>query len=159
MAEGEELQSGGDRMITCQSCGGEFLFSEHEQRFFAEMGFVTPRYCPACRKARKRNGTNRSREWKEFYEVTCDRCGAQTTVPFKPVHGRPVYCKTCLQEVRENQESAAGNRFSPGGDSHSIVGLGYSRIEDSERPYDALDEAVEGLLDTLFGQEEGSPEP
>jgi hypothetical protein len=31
----------------------DFVFSESEQRFFAEKGYTPPRRCPACRKARR----------------------------------------------------------------------------------------------------------
>lgn len=48
----EDIQ--GSMKLSCQQCGGSFDFSENEQRFFAEMGFVTPRYCPTCRKNRKK---------------------------------------------------------------------------------------------------------
>jgi len=30
-----------------------------------------------------------------MFPVTCAACGAETTVPFKPREGRPVYCKDC----------------------------------------------------------------
>jgi CxxC-x17-CxxC domain-containing protein len=29
--------------------------------------------------------------------ATCSQCGKETTVPFKPTQGRPVYCKECFQ--------------------------------------------------------------
>jgi CxxC-x17-CxxC domain-containing protein len=28
--------------------------------------------------------------------VTCAQCGQQTTVPFYPSQGRPVYCRACF---------------------------------------------------------------
>jgi CxxC-x17-CxxC domain-containing protein len=27
----------------------------------------------------------------------CSACGKETTVPFKPTQGRPVFCKECFQ--------------------------------------------------------------
>jgi CxxC-x17-CxxC domain-containing protein len=30
--------------------------------------------------------------------ATCSQCGKETTVPFKPTQGRPVYCKECFQQ-------------------------------------------------------------
>ena len=41
---------------------------------------------------------------REMFDVTCDKCGAKTQVPFKPIEGRKVFCKTCYEEVR-NQKS------------------------------------------------------
>ena len=29
--------------------------------------------------------------------TTCSACGKETTVPFKPTQGRPVFCKECFQ--------------------------------------------------------------
>jgi CxxC-x17-CxxC domain-containing protein len=29
--------------------------------------------------------------------ATCSQCGKETTVPFRPTQGRPVYCKECFQ--------------------------------------------------------------
>jgi CxxC-x17-CxxC domain-containing protein len=34
---------------------------------------------------------------REFFPATCASCGAQTTVPFKPMNGRPVRCRPCFQ--------------------------------------------------------------
>ena len=35
------------------------------------------------------------------YEVTCARCGKETTVPFKPKYQRPLYCLDSYTEWRE----------------------------------------------------------
>jgi CxxC-x17-CxxC domain-containing protein len=29
--------------------------------------------------------------------TNCSACGKETTVPFKPTQGRPVFCKECFQ--------------------------------------------------------------
>jgi CxxC-x17-CxxC domain-containing protein len=29
--------------------------------------------------------------------TSCSACGKDTTVPFKPTQGRPVFCKECFQ--------------------------------------------------------------
>jgi CxxC-x17-CxxC domain-containing protein len=87
-----------DKTLTCVECGQEFTFTAGEQEFFAQKGFTNePKRCKAC-KGRQRSATgNRS---QEQHEVTCSQCGQRTTVPFKPVLDRPVYCKTCYQERR-----------------------------------------------------------
>ncbi len=38
------------------------------------------------------------------YEAICSRCGAQTHVSFKPDGIRPVYCKKCLSEIKEEKK-------------------------------------------------------
>lgn len=38
--------------IKCQDCGKIFVFTENDQRFYEEKGFVPPKRCKACRNAR-----------------------------------------------------------------------------------------------------------
>ena len=38
--------------IKCQDCGKEFVFTEKDQKFYEEKGFVPPKRCKACRNAR-----------------------------------------------------------------------------------------------------------
>jgi len=33
-------------------------------------------------------------------KTVCSQCGKETTVPFKPTQGRPVYCRECFQQRR-----------------------------------------------------------
>ncbi len=33
-------------------------------------------------------------------KIRCSQCGKETTVPFKPPQGRPVYCRECFQARR-----------------------------------------------------------
>lgn len=37
---------------------------------------------------------------RQDFAATCAACGAQTTVPFKPTEGRPVYCRDCFRANR-----------------------------------------------------------
>ncbi len=98
-----------DKYITCRDCGSEFLFSVSEQEFYAEKGFENePARCPACRQARKqsRNGGGggggfRPRDNnRQQFPATCAACGRETTVPFEPTAGKPVYCRDCFQQRR-----------------------------------------------------------
>ncbi len=34
------------------------------------------------------------------YPARCAACGTETTVPFKPTEGRPVYCRDCYRNKR-----------------------------------------------------------
>jgi CxxC-x17-CxxC domain-containing protein len=42
----------------------------------------------------------RGRGPREMFDATCAQCGAETRVPFKPVAGRPVYCRDCYGSKR-----------------------------------------------------------
>lgn len=46
-------------------------------------------------------------------EVTCTECKKQTTVPFTPTPGKPVYCNDCFKKKRETR--GAGGRGGPRG--------------------------------------------
>lgn len=41
-----------NKKITCQDCGKIFIFSEKEQAFYEENGYVPPKRCKSCRNAR-----------------------------------------------------------------------------------------------------------
>jgi len=43
-----------DQLIKCVECGHEFLWTEADQRFYREHGWVAPRRCKACRQRRNR---------------------------------------------------------------------------------------------------------
>ncbi len=83
-----------DKKIICVECGTEFIFTVGEQEFYAQKGFTNePKRCRSCKAARKTGS-------REEHEVICSGCGQKTTVPFKPVLDRPVYCRACYQTRR-----------------------------------------------------------
>ena len=86
-----------DRNLTCADCGETFVFTAGEQEFYASKGFSSdPRRCPECR--RKRKTARDSGAPREMYDITCDRCGQQDRVPFKPRGDRPVLCSECFKK-------------------------------------------------------------
>ncbi|MCC7570740.1 hypothetical protein KO465_05315 [Candidatus Micrarchaeota archaeon] len=40
---------------------------------------------------------------REMHKVKCAECGKECEVPFKPTEGRPVYCRECFQNHREDR--------------------------------------------------------
>ena len=48
----------------------------------------------------------------EMHDVTCDKCGKQCQVPFKPTLGKPVFCSDCF---RKNEGSRNQDGFSQSG--------------------------------------------
>jgi CxxC-x17-CxxC domain-containing protein len=39
-----------------------------------------------------------------MFEIKCNECGENATVPFKPKEGKPVYCSACFSKrVSENR--------------------------------------------------------
>jgi len=51
-----------------------------------------------------RRGGYRRDEPREMHSAKCSDCGAETTVPFKPTEGRPVYCRECYQKHKPARE-------------------------------------------------------
>ena len=45
-----------------------------------------------------------------LYDAVCSLCGKKTKVVFPPDGSRPVYCKSCLKKVREEQAKGAGQK-------------------------------------------------
>ncbi|MEE8168372.1 MAG: CxxC-x17-CxxC domain-containing protein [Candidatus Hydrothermarchaeales archaeon] len=88
-----------EKVLVCEDCEEEFVFSAEEQEFFTEKGFQTPKRCKPCRSKRKeRRGGRGFGGPREMHKVTCSECGQETEVPFKPTGDRPVYCRECYQK-------------------------------------------------------------
>ncbi len=89
-----------DKVVKCMDCGAEFVFTAGEQLFFADKGFKNePKRCKPC-KARRNQRLSGQRYQRVETTTVCSQCGKETTVPFKPTQGRPVYCRECFQQRR-----------------------------------------------------------
>ena len=90
-----------DKTLVCRDCAREFTFSSGEQDFYASRGLVNePKRCPECR-ANRRVERSGGTDTRRVYSAICATCGAETTVPFEPTQGRPVYCKDCYTKNRQ----------------------------------------------------------
>lgn len=45
-----------------------------------------------------RGDLRKSRQSPELHRVTCDGCGIECEVPFKPTSSKPVYCSDCFKK-------------------------------------------------------------
>jgi CxxC-x17-CxxC domain-containing protein len=91
-----------DKVLKCADCGSEFVFTAGEQMFFADKGFKNePKRCKGCKSKRGQgSGSSSGNFQRSETKTTCSQCGKETTVPFKPTQGRPVYCRECFQQRR-----------------------------------------------------------
>jgi CxxC-x17-CxxC domain-containing protein len=103
-----------DRNIRCVDCGENFIWTAGEQVFFHDKGLKNePKRCKGCKQAKNERlaaiAAAQSSGVRQRIEVSvqCAQCGQQTTVPFYPSQGRPVYCRTCFLAAREVDSSAA----------------------------------------------------
>jgi CxxC-x17-CxxC domain-containing protein len=97
-----------DRILKCSDCGNDFIFTAGEQLFFFDRQFKNdPKRCKLCKA--KRAGLGRTAEGASAPKLPlsrtetrtqCSACGIETTVPFKPTQGRPVFCRSCFQLKR-----------------------------------------------------------
>jgi CxxC-x17-CxxC domain-containing protein len=87
-----------DKTLVCVECQKPFTWTAGEQLFYADKNFKNePKRCKDCKAKRS---TRMGHTTKERVETTavCSQCGKETTVPFRPTQGRPVYCKECFQQ-------------------------------------------------------------
>jgi len=100
-----------DKVLKCVDCGSDFVFTAGEQLFFHDKQFKNePKRCKACKQ--KRATMLGAAPGNSYHKVetrtVCSNCGKETTVPFKPTQGRPVFCRECFQQKRVTPAPAAG---------------------------------------------------
>jgi len=92
-----------DKTLVCRECGREFTFTVGEQEFYLSRGLLNePSRCLECRATRRRERRGGSTGTRQGYTATCAACGKETTVPFEPKEGRPVYCKECYTKMKKS---------------------------------------------------------
>src|SRR4029450_6096881 len=91
-----------DKVLRCVDCASEFIWTAGEQLFFADKQFKNePKRCKMCKAKRANRGAaGPSMRERVETQTTCSACGKDTTVPFRPTQGRPVFCKECFQQRR-----------------------------------------------------------
>jgi CxxC-x17-CxxC domain-containing protein len=97
-----------DKVLKCAECGQEFVFTAGEQMFFADKGFKNePKRCKDCKAKRSQApGQAAATFQRAETKTTCSQCGKETTVPFRPTQGRPVFCRECFQQRRSMGSTA-----------------------------------------------------
>ena len=95
-----------EQSILCIDCNSNFVWSIGEQTFYRDKGLKNPpKRCKECKQAKNERlaaiAAAQAAGIKQKIEVAvnCARCNSQTTVPFYPSQGRPVYCRSCFLEM------------------------------------------------------------
>ena len=103
-----------DLTIKCVDCAGDFVWTAGEQVFFHDKGLKNePKRCKPCKQAKNERlaaiAAAQAAGMRQRIEVsvTCAQCGQQTTVPFYPSQGRPVFCRSCFLASRGSEEQDA----------------------------------------------------
>jgi CxxC-x17-CxxC domain-containing protein len=55
-------------------------------------------------------GGRGGRERLEMHDVTCDKCGKECQVPFKPTGDKPVFCSNCYEKQEGSRSRSFGDR-------------------------------------------------
>src|ERR1700687_3591317 len=111
--QGESESEFDDRNIKCVDCGESFIWTAGEQTFLHDKGLKNePKRCKGYKQAKNERlaaiAAAQSSGVRQRIEVSvqCAQCGQQTTVPFYPSQGRPVYCRACFLAARGTDASA-----------------------------------------------------
>jgi CxxC-x17-CxxC domain-containing protein len=76
--------------------------------FYADKNFKNePKRCRGCKSKRAQLGPPAARERIET-RTTCSACGKETTVPFRPTQGRPVFCRECFLQRKFTAGAGGG---------------------------------------------------
>jgi CxxC-x17-CxxC domain-containing protein len=97
-----------DKVLKCIDCGADFVFTAGEQLFFHDKQFKNePKRCKTCKSRRVSvlgaappPAPHHHHYTKVETTAICSQCGKETTVPFRPTQGRPVFCRECFQSRR-----------------------------------------------------------
>jgi CxxC-x17-CxxC domain-containing protein len=93
-----------DKILKCIDCGQDFVFTAGEQLFFHDKQFKNePKRCKGCKAKRAQvlGLTQTAAPPKVETRTVCSNCGKETTVPFRPTQGRPVFCRECFQQQKK----------------------------------------------------------
>jgi CxxC-x17-CxxC domain-containing protein len=97
-----------DRVLKCIDCGEDFVFTAGEQLFFHDKQFKNlPKRCKTCKQKRTPSQGAPARASKQETTAICSSCGKQTTIPFRPTQGRPVFCRECFGQQKKTASATA----------------------------------------------------
>ena len=117
---GEYQRSGGRERKPARKFGGSFGADRQRGRFSRNSDESTGRYGGRPEGRFRRDDDRFSRQPTEAHDVVCDKCGRETTVPFKPKGNKPVYCRDCFNKKDDSFAKARPERDRP---NYSADGL------------------------------------
>ncbi|MGD0986468.1 MAG: zinc-ribbon domain containing protein [Candidatus Sulfotelmatobacter sp.] len=97
-----------DKVLSCIDCGDDFVFTAGEQIFFRDKNFKNePKRCKNCKSKRVAVLSTAPQAMGNAHHFNrvetraiCSQCGKETTVPFRPTQGRPIFCRECFTQKR-----------------------------------------------------------
>lgn len=83
---------------------------------------------------------------REMHDATCDKCGKQCKVPFRPSGGKPIYCSDCF---RNSGGSDSRGSFAPRGQERSAPSGSSSSGGISQEQFSQLNKKLDKILAVL----------
>src|ERR1700691_5638316 len=97
-----------DKVLKCIDCGSDFIFTAGEQLFFHDKQFKNePKRCKSCKQKRSPGQCATKCSAKQETIAVCSSCEKETTLPFRPTQGRPVFCRECFGQQKKTSGASA----------------------------------------------------
>ncbi len=86
------------------------------------------------------------------HKATCTKCGDSCEVPFKPVNGKPIFCRNCFVKTADTGKGRASDaypkrEYQPHGYTKPAPESGGNK--DVMKKLEALNEKIERLIQTV----------
>jgi len=95
-------------------------------------------------------GYDRDNKPKVSFDVVCDNCGKNTTVPFEPTSSKPVYCRDCFDKMNDNDGGERNNSRRPSFNDRPRNSSSNSSSNDGvEKQLKELNAKLDQVLDLL----------
>ncbi len=65
-----------------------------------------------------------------LFKASCSKCGDSCEVPFKPINGKPVFCRNCFVKTGDTAGGRAGDRYP----KREYSPRSYDRTSERARP-------------------------
>lgn len=94
-----------------------------------------------------RGGSDHRHEDRPMFQATCNACGEACQVPFKPVNGRPVFCRNCFKKDGDEKPARdfSPREFSPRQERQ----VERPRTDHSGEALKAINAKLDAIMDTL----------
>ncbi len=107
------------------------------------------------REFRERDSGSFERRRPEMHEITCDNCGKQCEVPFKPTSSKPVFCRDCFRKDGDSSSESRSNFGSRNKNTDSQSGISSEQFNQLNAK---LDKILEFMANLEFVDEGEEPE-
>jgi CxxC-x17-CxxC domain-containing protein len=92
---------------------------------------------------RDRDSGSFERKRPEMHEATCDKCGKQCEVPFKPSTDKPVFCSDCFR--KEGGSGSGSRNFDSRKNTDSQSGLSSEQFKQINAKLDKIIEFLNNI--------------